>query len=71
MMRNRFPGICYRCHKPVAKGEGHFEKERGTRPTQWRVQHAACCIKAREAAQQEHESEGERQAMKDAFGRWS
>lgn len=45
-MRNRYPGICYRCGKPVAKGEGHFEKLKGGRG--WRVQHAACCIEHRE-----------------------
>jgi hypothetical protein len=43
MMRNRFPGTCYRCGKPVAAGEGHFERHRGG----WRTQHADCAIKAR------------------------
>jgi len=33
-MRNKYPGICYVCHKKVEKGEGHFERKDGT----WRVQ---------------------------------
>jgi len=44
-MRNKYPGICYRCGKPVAAGKGHFERHnRG-----WRVQHADCAIIARKA----------------------
>ena len=43
-MRNKYPGICYRCGKPVEKGEGHFERHNGG----WRTQHAECCIKAKE-----------------------
>lgn len=43
-MRNRYPGICYRCSKMVEKGQGHFEKIKGG----WRVQHAECAIKFRE-----------------------
>lgn len=43
-MRNKYPGICYRCGKPVEKGAGHFERHKG----RWRVQHAECAIKARE-----------------------
>jgi hypothetical protein len=46
-MRNRYPGICYRCGKTVAKGDGHFERHKGS----WRTQHADCAIKAREARQ--------------------
>ena len=42
-MRNKYPGICYRCQTPVPKGEGHFERHKGG----WRVQHAACAIKHR------------------------
>lgn len=43
-MRNRYPGICYRCGKNVEAGAGHFERlpHRG-----WRVQHADCAIKFR------------------------
>ena len=26
MARNRYPGICYRCGKPVPVGYGHFER---------------------------------------------
>lgn len=42
-VRNRHPGICYRCGKPVAAGDGHFERHKGG----WRVQHADCAIEAR------------------------
>lgn len=45
-MRNRYPGTCYRCGQTVGKGNGHFEKVKGTR-NQWRVQHANCAIKYR------------------------
>ncbi len=43
-MRNRFPGICYRCKKYCASGQGHFERYRGG----WRVQHASCAIEYKE-----------------------
>lgn len=39
-MRNKFGGVCYRCRKYVAPGEGHFERYRGG----WRVQHVSCCL---------------------------
>ncbi len=39
-MRNKFPGTCYKCGKPVAAFEGHFERFQG----RWRTQHAACCL---------------------------
>ena len=42
-MRNRYPGICYRCQQPVAVGAGHFELFRGG----WRTQHAECAIQFR------------------------
>lgn len=53
-MRNKYPGICYRCGKRVEKGEGHFEKSNDG----WRTQHTECCIKARE--QKDTEGLGER-----------
>jgi len=43
-MRNKYAGTCYRCGKPVAPYDGHFEKV----PNGWRTQHADCCIKHRE-----------------------
>ena len=43
-MRNKYPGICYRCGKHVEKGDGHFEKTKDG----WRVQHAECCLKTQE-----------------------
>lgn len=42
-MRNRYPGICYRCGEQVAAGDGHFERFRGG----WRTQHATCAIEHR------------------------
>ncbi len=39
-MRNKFPGICYRCQQQVAKGAGHFERYVGG----WRTIHAECVI---------------------------
>jgi len=46
-MRNKYPGTCYRCGQTVGKGQGHFEKVKGTYNS-WRVQHASCAIKHRE-----------------------
>lgn len=43
-MRNKYPGICYRCGKFVETGAGHFERYQG----HWRTQHANCTIEARE-----------------------
>ena len=34
-MRNKYPGVCYKCGKRVEVGEGHFERHQG----KWRVQH--------------------------------
>lgn len=48
-MRNRFPGVCYRCNQPCAAGDGHFEKMGRS----WRVQHAACAIEHRGSADPE------------------
>ena len=45
-MRNRDPGICYRCGETVAVGEGHFEKHQ-TASGKWRTQHADCAIRWR------------------------
>ena len=39
-MRNKYPGICYRCKNLVEPGTGHFERT----PFGWRVQHADCAI---------------------------
>lgn len=52
-MRNNYPGICYRCGKPVATKAGHFERipkpERIIKnlKIKWRLQHAECAIKYR------------------------
>jgi hypothetical protein len=45
LMRNKFPGVCYRCGKIVSAGDGHFERHLG----KWRTQHASCAIQARSA----------------------
>lgn len=42
-MRNKYPGICYRCNERVEAGDGHFERFAGG----WRTQHASCAIKFR------------------------
>ncbi|WP_157261140.1 hypothetical protein [Paenibacillus wynnii] len=42
-MRNKYPGVCYRCGQWVDAGKGHFERYSG----QFRVQHAECAIKYR------------------------
>lgn len=42
-MRNKYPGICYRCRTRVEVGEGHFERFRQG----WRTQHATCAIECR------------------------
>lgn len=48
-MRNRYPGICYRCGKVVKKGDGHFEKDSNPdNPDKWRTIHAACVFEQRE-----------------------
>lgn len=44
-MRNKYPGTCYRCNRPVAAGDGHFERHNGG----WRTQHAHCAIQHRAA----------------------
>ena len=49
-MRNKYPGICYRCGKRVEAGKGHFEKIIGEK-NGWRVQHAECAIKFRRKKQ--------------------
>jgi hypothetical protein len=43
-MRNKYAGVCYRCHGNVPPGAGHFERHQG----QWRTQHADCAIKAKQ-----------------------
>ncbi len=42
-MRNKHPGVCYRCGKRVEVGEGHFQRSKG----KWIIQHAQCAIDAR------------------------
>lgn len=54
-MRNRFPGICYRCGRHVEAQQGHFEsvtkahRERWPKLGlgKWLTQHAECAIKYR------------------------
>lgn len=38
-MRNRYPGICYKCGKHIPVGYGFFERYRGG----WRLQCVKCC----------------------------
>lgn len=44
-MRNRYPGVCFRCGLRVEKGAGHFQRDRKT--GSWLTQHADCAIKYR------------------------
>lgn len=55
-MRNRYPGICYRCGEWVKAGEGHFERI----PGGWRTQHAHCAIRFR--GTDRHFAKGQRHA---------
>jgi hypothetical protein len=48
-MRNKHPGTCYQCGQHVAAGAGHFNRHQG----KWRVHHAECAIKHRQAKQQQ------------------
>ena len=53
-MRNKFPGVCYRCGKWCEAGDGHFERLGQS----WRVQHASCAIEHRgvmDAERQAHQ----------------
>jgi hypothetical protein len=52
-MRNKYPGICYRCQKAVAVGDGHFERFKNG----WRTQHASCAIEFRGTPDPEREAE--------------
>jgi len=62
-MRNKYPGMCYRCGKSVGVGQGHFEKVIGNG---WRVQHADCAILHRKEVnrkewEEENTSEGKQE----------
>lgn len=63
-MRNKYPGICYRCGKPVAAGDGHFERFRGG----WRTQHADCAIQHRGESDPEREADRLRRLERMATG---
>lgn len=44
-MRNKYPGVCYRCGLTVEAGKGHFEKiQSKSSPVKWRTQHADYAI---------------------------
>ena len=47
-MRNKYPGTCYFCWKPVAKGDGHFERHNGG----WRTIHVQCVTRQRTEKQE-------------------
>jgi len=57
-VRNKYPGKCYRCGETVEAGAGHFEKIEGG--TGWRVQHATCCLLAREEKEKTRSEERDR-----------
>lgn len=55
-MRNKFPGVCYRCNERVEAGDGHFERFRNG----WRTQHATCAIEHRGTPDPEREADKQR-----------
>lgn len=55
-MRNKYPGKCYVCGKWVEKGQGHFERYKGS----WRVQ---CFIHPIVKRQQEATEEKKREVL--------
>lgn len=56
-MRNKHPGYCYYCAKPVEARAGHFERTRPGSTAKWRLIHAECVFKQR-AEKQKKQSEG-------------
>jgi hypothetical protein len=52
-MRNKYPGMCYRCGLLVEKQAGHFERHKGA----WRTQHAECAIKHRKLKDKSNETQ--------------
>ena len=63
-MRNKYPGICYRCGKRVEIGEGHFERYFGT----WRTQHADCAIEHRGTPDPRREAHRQKMLVAQAAG---
>jgi DNA-directed RNA polymerase subunit RPC12/RpoP len=43
-MRNKYPGVCFRCGAHVASGSGHFQREAG----RWLIRCKACVGKGNE-----------------------
>lgn len=63
-MRNKYPGICYRCGEHVAVGDGHFERFLSG----WRTQHATCAIKFRGTPDPAREAIQEARTQRLALG---
>jgi hypothetical protein len=59
-VRNRYPGTCYRCGKPVEKGAGHFERVPNSHPVLWRTLHVECVFDQRAEKQVARETQGGR-----------
>lgn len=49
MARNKYPGTCYFCGKPVPAGAGHFERHFDAyHNVQWLIIHSHCVFIQRE-----------------------
>lgn len=68
-MRNKYPGICYRCGRYCDVGEGHFEKVpfeiRKYGDPKYRVQHASCAILHRGTDLGKEGASEKREAVRD------
>ncbi len=64
VMRNKYPGPCYRCFEHVGVGEGHFELFRG----RFRLQHATCAIKHRGTPDPERQADQIARDRRNATG---
>lgn len=63
-MRNKHPGLCYRCGVWCEAGDGHFERL----GSGWRVQHAKCAIEHRGKPDPEREKLNARNRLAKAMG---
>lgn len=43
-MRNKYPGVCFRCGSAVPAGKGHFQREKG----RWLIRCLPCVGKGNE-----------------------
>lgn len=60
-MRNKYPGVCYKCGEKVEVGAGHFERSGGG----WKTIHVNCVFKQRDEKQARQDKINERWAIID------